>query len=115
MCIRDRLKIDEHHQAESKIKLAFQLEENNYHGRSFEESFISVNVENLKKYISEINGVSSDAENELSTITDFDILTDSILKKKSEFASSLLWLALTKEISWNMPSYINKGLIWIAK
>jgi putative ATP-dependent endonuclease of OLD family len=111
----EKLKIDGHHQEESKIKLAFQLKENNYHGRSFEESFISINVENIKINISEINGISSNAESELSTIKDFDLLTNSILKKKSEFASSLLWLALTKELSWNIPSYINKGLIWIAK
>jgi len=111
----EKLKTDGHHQEKSKIKLAFQLKEGNYHGRSFEESFISINIENLKNNISKINGISSNAESELSTNNDFDILTDSILKKKSEFASSLLWLALTKEISWNMPSYINKGLIWIAK
>lgn len=110
----EELKNDGHHEADSKIKLAFQLEENNYHGRSFEESFISINVDNLKNNIFEIKGLRSDAESELSTVTDFDVLTKSILDKKSEFASSLLWLALTKDIEWNMPSYIKKGLVWIA-
>lgn len=46
---------------------------------------------------------------------DFYKLTDSILVKKSEFASSLLWLALTEQVVWNMPLYIKKGLTWVAK
>ena len=111
----EKLKKDKHHQENSEIKLAFQLEENGYHGRSFEESFISINIENIKSNISEIQGLSSDAESKIDTVTDFDILTDSILKKKSEFASSILWLALAKNTEWNMPLYIKKGLVWIAK
>lgn len=110
----EELKKDAHHKEDSKIKLSFQLEENSYHGRSFEESFISINVDNLKTNIAEIKGLCSDAKVELDTVTDFDALTKSILDKKSEFASSLLWLALTKDIAWNMPSYIKKGLVWIA-
>ena len=111
----DKLKKDELHDKNSKIKLAFQIKENSYHGRSFEEAFISLNIDNLKTNISKINGLSSNAENELNTLTDFDKLTKSILNKKSEFASSLLWLALTEEVVWNMPLYINKGLTWVAK
>ncbi len=110
----DKLKKDEHHQESSKIKLSFQLEENRYHGRSFEESFISINVENIRNHISAINGLKEDAESQLKTVKDFDLLTKSIIDKKSAFASSLLWLALTKNVAWNMPSYIKKGLVWIA-
>lgn len=110
----EKLKKNEHHKSDSYIKLAFQIEENGYHGRSFEESFISINVENLKNNISKIQGLSSNAENELETVSDFDALTGSILEKKSEFASSLLWLALTEDVIWNIPSYIKKGLVWIA-
>lgn len=110
----DKLKKDEHHQENSKIKLSFQLEENGYHGRSFEESFISINVENLKNHITAINGLKDDAESQLKTVADFDILTKNILEKKSDFASSVLWLALTENVVWNMPLYIKNGLVWIA-
>ncbi len=109
------LKLDKHHSEDSNIKLSFQLEENNYHGRSFEESFISINVDNLKANISEVKGLKDDADESLNSIDDIDELTKSILEKKSDFASSLLWLALTKDVDWNMPSYIKKGLVWIAK
>jgi predicted ATP-dependent endonuclease of OLD family len=110
----EKLKKDKHHQDNSKVKISFQLEENAYHGRSFEESFVSINVNNLKNNISAINGLRSNAKSELETTTDFDMLTNNILNKKSEFASSILWLALTKDIAWNMPSYIKKGLVWLA-
>lgn len=111
----EKLKQDNLHEDGSKIKLSFQLEENSYQGRSFEESFISMNIENLKNNVSDIIGLKGDAEDKLDTITDIDELTKEILEKKSDFASSLLWLALTKDVAWNMPSYIKKGLVWIAK
>ena len=109
-----KLKEDKHHYEDSKIKLSFQLKENNYHGRSFEESFISINVDNLKANISGLNGLKDNADESLETIDDVDELAPKILDKKSDFASSLLWLALTKEVAWNMPSYIKDGLVWLA-
>ncbi|WP_319481262.1 ATP-dependent endonuclease [uncultured Draconibacterium sp.] len=111
----ENLKLDKHHSEDSKIKLSFQLEENGYHGRSFEESFININIENLKNNIGGIIGLKSDANEKLDTLSDIDELTGDILEKKSDFASSLLWLAFTKNVEWNMPLYIKKGLVWIAK
>ena len=110
----ENLKIDNLTCKDSKIKLSFQLKENDYHGRSFEESFISVNVENLRNNISGIKGLKFEAEEYLNTIENIDELTSKILDKKSDFASSLLWLALTRDVEWNMPSYIKNGLVWIA-
>lgn len=111
----DSLKKDKLQDDDAKIKLAYQLEENSYHARSFEDSFISINVENLLANHLKINGVSSEMESQLKSEKDFYKLTDSILVKKSEFASSLLWLALTEQVVWNMPLYIKKGLTWVAK
>jgi putative ATP-dependent endonuclease of OLD family len=111
----EKLKEDKLHSKDSQIKLSFQLEENNYQGRSFEESFININIDNLKNNISNLTGLKSDAEKKLNTINNIDELTEGILEKKSNFASSLLWLAFTEDVVWNMPSYIKKGLIWIAK
>lgn len=111
----EKLKMNQLHVEDSNIKLSFQLMENGYQGRSFEDAFVSINIETLKTYISEINGLVDYADESLKTITDIDELTKSILEQKSAFASSLLWLALTKDVVWNMPSYIKNGLVWIAK
>jgi len=40
-------------------------------------------------------------------------LTEEILDKKSDFAFSLLYLALSKNIDWEMPLYIKNALEWI--
>jgi putative ATP-dependent endonuclease of OLD family len=49
--------------------------------------------------------------------TDFYELTKEVLKVngKSDFASSILYLALTGKVEWKTPSYIVEGLKWIAK
>ena len=36
-----------------------------------------------------------------------------LLKKKSDFAFSLLYIALSKNIDWKMPLYIKNALEWI--
>jgi len=110
-----KLKQNTLHDDDSKIRVCYQTEQNGYHGRSFEESFISLNAQKLLENISDLRGLNSNAENQLINNTDYDDMTEQILGKKSEFASSLLWLALTKGIIWNIPNYFEEGLSWIAK
>ena len=110
----EKLKNNSLHDDTSRIKLSYQTEENGYHGRSFEESFISINTQNLIENIEELNGLKPEAKQELENNKDYDDLTEKILNKKSEFASSLLWVALTKDVKWETPLYIKEGLKWIA-
>lgn len=98
------------------IKIAYQIEESGYHGRSFEDSFISLNLKEIIKYKEDgIHGIQHKADL-IDSVTDFYNLTAKILKSdgKSDFASSLLFLALTGKVEWKMPLYIKKGLQWIA-
>lgn len=96
------------------IKIAYQELDGDYHGRSFEDAFIHCNLEIVKKKSVELQGIKN--RGKLDEITDIYELTNTILEKKSDFASSLLYLALTdKEVEWNIPSYIKGGLSWIAK
>lgn len=94
------------------IKLTYQIEENNYHGRSFEDAFVCSNHEEIKSCRGKINGLIKIEE--LDSNPEFYTLTKDILDSKSEFASSILWLALSEDIEWNIPLYIRKGLEWIA-
>jgi len=99
---------------QSKIKVAYQIEENGYHGRSFEDAFISVNLDNIKKNKNFIGGLQNKGDLDKPS-PDFYTLTGRIIKTKSEFASSLLWLALTDKVEWKIPKYIEEGLLWISK
>lgn len=94
--------------------IAYQKNESGYHGRSFEDAFVSINLELIKENIDNIQGLKnisfiSEAKNSYEIV-------DKILDKKSAFASSLLFLALTKEsVQWKTPLYIEEGIKWLAK
>ena len=99
------------------IKIAYQIQELGYHGRSFEDSFISLNLKEIVKYKEDdIFGIQN-KDKLIDSRTDFYELTKEVLKVngKSDFASSILYLALTGKAEWKTPLYIVEGLKWIAK
>lgn len=99
------------------IRVSYQTGENGYHGRSFEDAFIHVNLTKLKEALKE----SEDKIWGLKNVSKFDsesdiyTLTKEVLDKKSDFAASLLFQSLSEGVVWNTPSYIEEGLKWIAK
>lgn len=97
------------------IKIAYQSEEGNYHARSFEDAFISLNLSEIKSAskAEKLWGLKCRAE--LESNTDIYVLTDKIIDKKSDFSASLLFLALSENIQWKTPLYIKEGLEWIAQ
>jgi putative ATP-dependent endonuclease of OLD family len=99
------------------IKIAYQIEESGYHSRSFEDAFISINLKKIVEFKSkDILGIQNEKKL-IDTETDFYKLTKEVLKKdgKSDFASSILYLALTGKVEWKTPLYIVEGLKWIAE
>ncbi|MFY4758511.1 ATP-dependent nuclease [Aliarcobacter butzleri] len=94
-----------------KIKVTYQLEENEYHARSFEDAFVKVNLQKLIDNEKDLNGLKN--KDSLSIRNDIYELTEEILDKKSDFAFSLLYLALSKNVEWEMPLYIRNALEWI--
>lgn len=96
------------------IKIAYQTKEKNYQGRSFEDAFININKETIKMNKDNIDGLKkTKLFEEEENIYE---LTQEVLDKKSNFAASLLYLALSEEaIDWETPAYIRGGLSWIAE
>ena len=112
-----KLKEHSHDDPSPLIKIAYQDVENGYQGRSFEEAFVSANMDNIGCSIGDIDGLKNKGRFD-ECKSDPDRFVDEILdrKGKSSFAPSLLYLALSKEeLKWNIPSYIKEGLKWIAK
>lgn len=97
------------------IKIAYQVEENDYHARSFEDAFLNSNKLEIKRVGKELLGIKN--KTQLQEIEDADIyiLTEAVLDKKSDFAASVLYMALTDEANWTTPKYINEGLEWISQ
>lgn len=98
----------------ANIMLSYQTAEEGYQGRSFEDAFVHINRKKLLEKLEFLKG--------LKNIECFDTLDNAyelieqVLAKKSDFASSLLYLALTKDdVEWKTPAYIEEGLQWISK
>ncbi len=94
------------------IKVAYQSKEKGYHARSFEDAFVSLNIEKIKENIDDLWGLK--LKSELETNTNMYDLTNKVIDKKSDFSASLLFLALSKDIQWETPQYIKEGLKWIT-
>lgn len=112
-----KLKEHSHDDPSPLIKIAYQNFENGYQGRSFEEAFVNANMDNLGRNLNDVDGLKNKGKFD-EYKSDPDKFVDDMLdsKGKSSFASSVLYLALSKEgLKWNIPSYIKEGLKWIAK
>ena len=68
----------------------------------------------IKRLENELLGLKN--KSQLQDVENKDIykLTEAVLDKKSDFAASLLYMALTGEVTWVTPRYINEGLKWIS-
>lgn len=97
------------------VAVQYQCEEYGYYPRSFEDAFINTNLDSLVAYIDDLDGLKQKKVLEAATVTtDIYELTDKIIDKKSSFASSLLYIALTTDgFDWITPKYITEGLQWI--
>lgn len=95
------------------VRVTYQQEENEYHARSFEDAFININHLEIKAHLKDILGLEN--KSEFDDHVDMYELAKSILDKKSDFAASLLFLAHTQNVDWNVPSYILEGLEWIQR
>jgi len=95
------------------IRIAYQKSEQGYHARSFEDAFINVNYEIIKENLDSIIGLRNKEDYE--NISDIYDLTQNTIEKKSDFASSLLFMTHANNIDWQVPSYIWEGLKWLQK
>ncbi len=107
LALNDRLLKD------GRLLIAYQIEEQEYHARSFEDAFIhinrgfvNVNKENFrglqnKELFENGNGAYELAEN--------------CIKKKTHFALDILYHSNVDFSNWEIPAYFKEGLLWLKK
>ncbi|MGS0825102.1 ATP-dependent nuclease [Shewanella sp. 0m-8] len=100
---------------DKNVNIAYQIEENNYQARSFEDAFLNSNKSEIKRVSSKLLGIKN--IDQLIDIEKANIysVTENILEKKSDFAASILYMALTNQATWITPNYIDEGLKWISQ
>lgn len=96
------------------IEIAYQIAENGYQARSFEDAFVSVNLSLITENVDDLLGLKR-KEQLINNRTDYYFVTEEILDGKSAFSSSVLYLALTKDVKWQTPKYITDALNWISE
>jgi len=102
-------------QSHDNLKLAYQIEEEGYHGRSFEDAFVSINLKTLADKKDDLAGLKRRDLFDDATGLDYFDLTEHVLDKKSDFAGSVLFSALVEGQDWKIPKYIMEGLAWVHK
>ncbi|TLP60437.1 DUF2813 domain-containing protein [Parasedimentitalea maritima] len=95
------------------VRVAYQSKEGDYHARSFEDAFIALNLSEIALRKESVQGLKNRSKLDTSETVDFYKLTNEVIDKKSDFASSILFEALANDHSWCVPSYISEGLKWL--
>jgi len=98
----------------TQIYITYQTEENSYHARSFEDAFISLNLDFIKSNKDKFDSLKN--KNEIdSNPPDYFKIANSCIKKKTEFATDILFYTNEDFANWKTPSYLNQGLLWLMK
>lgn len=96
------------------ICIAYQKEQNNYHARSFEDTFISVNLDFIKSNKDSFKSLKNRDQIDKTTPDYFDI-AEKCIDKKTLFATDILYYSSEDYKEWQVPDYIKEGLIWLSK
>lgn len=99
---------------DSKVCLSYQIEEDEYHARSFEDAFINLNKDFIKDNIKEFKGLKNrDCFNEKENDPYF--LALKCVGKKTHFALDILYHSNANFSNWEIPGYIKEGLLWLKE
>lgn len=100
--------------SEGKLCLVYQIEENGYCARSFEDAFINSNFEFVKDQRATFQGLKK-KDDFIDDTKDQYYLANNCIKKKTHFALDILYHTNEDFTNWSIPEYINQGLQWLKK
>lgn len=106
--------------ASGNLRICYQVEENGYHARSFEDSFMTINKEYFMSNNHQFTGLKPSylcAYRE-GDINEFELANDGI-KSKANLAIDILYQSKSEDgetyKGWTIPKYIKEGLLWLRK
>ena len=101
-------------QADGKLSVVYQIEENGYNARSFEDAFIHINRDFVNTNKESFRGLKNKAHFENGDKKAFALAAECI-KKKTHFALDILYHSNEELSNWEIPAYIKEGLLWLKK
>ena len=105
------------------MRVYFQVEEDDYQARSFEDGFIHINQSFIQKNKDKILGLKSNKVKEFwgkgDKANDAYSLAEDGIESKATFAVEIIYLSKKEDdrdfCGWRIPKYIKEGLLWIRK
>ena len=94
------------------LRIAYQTEEEGYHARSFEDAFIHINRKFINRKKEKLESLQNRSYFDNTTKDAYDIAKECI-KKKTLFATDILYYGGKEFIRWKTPKYIKEGLLWL--
>lgn len=96
------------------LRLAYQINEDGYHARSFEDAFIHINREFINASKDQFMGLKNREIFDDQTVNAFD-LADKCIDKKTHFALDIIYFSDETMSNWSIPAYIKEGLEWLQQ
>lgn len=97
-----------------KLCIVFQTHENEYHARSYEDAFISLNKQFIKDNKDNFRGLKNADDLDEDDLDAYDIAANCI-DKKTSFALDVIYNSDSTYSNWQIPGYITEGLLWLRK
>lgn len=104
------------------MRVCFQMKENGYQARTFEDNFFAINRDFLQNNKVKLQGLDEKTLEDFldnTKVTDEYTLAEDGIESKATFAVEIIYNSSNvddKEFcGWNIPQYIKDGLLWIRK
>lgn len=98
-----------------KLCVVYQIAENGYNAKSFEDAFIHVNRDFIKAKKENFKGLKNRNHFDDANRNAY-FLAEECIKKKSHFALDILYHSNNNDLSnWQIPEYIKEGLLWLKR
>ncbi|WP_404986811.1 ATP-dependent nuclease [Chryseobacterium sp. M5] len=98
-----------------KILLMFQIEENGYHARSFEDGFFHINYDFICDEKNSFQSLTDKWIEDFKTNKNAFNLSENGVESKSSLAIEILLNSDETYSNWQIPVYIKEGLLWLRK
>ena len=97
-----------------KLCIVYQILENGFISRSFEDSFIHLNRDFITPIKDDFKGLQNRANFD-DTANNAYQLAEHCIKKKTHFALDILYHSNDDFSNWQIPGYIKEGLLWLKQ
>jgi predicted ATP-dependent endonuclease of OLD family len=100
--------------SDGKLYIAYQVVENGYAARSFEDGFIHLNRAFVSAKKTDFRGLKNRPHFD-NLANDAYFLADKCVSKKTHFALDILFHSNAQLDNWQIPAYIKESLLWVKQ